>query len=571
VDKKRLIGSIRTSFELHSFHGESWLVVKDGPDLRQLEPAAATLVQRGEVDGIRLVRKTDYLDHGFTSTVTILKRLRPGALENDPLMRANPGRDASWCDKPADMLGDVQRQVMRGLLARYLDERRLTPLEVLSYEVPAKQLDQAGTTVQGALQRLATQQVKGTKQTAVARMKELMAMVDEGLNRLMVAARNNPPPKLEPGRFGDFAERTAAAGGDPAPRLYRAVAAHLHDARTWLEKLDRLFRLWSPDLTVREMRVLDSMAAEILASPLALKELAGQERSRFDLVVSAIDLYVGNLGLGGETELPPGVKALSLLLAEGVLPRTLAELRQGVLRALHARLSLRGDKGLREEMKAVVEVLEHLRTRAPLLVRDEEVQEALAARADRLIQPEAMSDLLAGTRMNLNRIEIIMALVEEAPGEAPKTKLVPYLRPLIVPDDLIREQGGNRVESIKVLGDLARRISLSGMPPAARREMTDILDTALFDLLRQDVLANPSLSYTDRMLAIVRLCPGLPDGRARQLASDTLTQALRRPEFILHYLERFSGTVERREAYFKLIQALLDSGLVDRGMVPNAA
>jgi len=568
VDKDKLIGTVRTVFELHSFHGDTWLVVRESSDLRQLEPSAAMLVQRNEVDGIRLVRRNDYLDHDFSTTVTMVKRLRTGVQEADPLARANPGRDASWCDQPDDLLGDVQRQVMRVFFAKYLDERRLTPLEVLTYEVHARALDGAGTVVQGALQRLASIQVRGTKQTAVSRMKELMALADNGLARLMRNAKAGPPLPIG---AGGLPALLAAAAKGPADQLsatlYRALVAHLADAKTWMEKLDRLFRLASPDLTSREMRLLDSMAAEIMASPFALKELAGQETTRLELVLKAIDLYVGNLARDGG-EQSPGVRALSTLLAAGALPRTLSELRLGLLRHLHARLPLRSDRGIRDEMQATVEVLTHLRRHAPLLARDEEVLEAVAQRADRLIQPEAMSELIGPIRNTLNRAETVLSLAESAPGEAPKAKIATYLRSLIAPEDIIREEG-SRLEAIKTLATLARRVAMSGMPVGPRREMLDILDTSVFETIRTEILGNQSMNYTDRILAIVRLCGGLPEGRARQLAGDQLTQALKRPEFILNYLERFPGAQERRDAYFKLCSAMAESGLVDKSLVPQ--
>jgi hypothetical protein len=568
VDKDKLIGTVRTVFELHSFHGDTWLVVRESPDLRQLEPSAAMLVQRNEVDGIRLVRRTDYLDHDFSVTVTMVKRLRAGVLEADPLARANPGRDASWCDQPDDLLGDVQRQVMRVFFSKYLDERRITPLEVLTYEFHAKALDGAGTVVQGALQRLASIQVRGTKQTAVSRMKELMVLADNGLARLLRNAKAGPPLPIG---TGGLPALFAAASKGPADQLsltlYRALAAHLADTKNWVEKLDRLFRLASPDLSSREMRLLDSLAAEILASPFALKELAGQETTRLDLVLKAIDLYVGNLAREGGEQLA-GIRALSTLLADGTLPRTLAELRLGLLRHLHARLPLRSDRGIRDEMLATVEVLTHLRRRAPLLARDEEVLEALAQRADRLIQPESMSELIGPIRSTLQRAETVLGLAEIAPGDTPKAKIATYLRSLIAPEDIIRDEG-NRMEAIKTLGNLARRVAMSGMPVGPRREMLDILDTSIFDSIRTEILGNQSMNYTDRILAIVRLCGGLPEGRARQLAGDQLTQALKRPEFILNYLERFPGAQERRDAYFKLCDAMVESGLVDKSLVPQ--
>ncbi|MEE3626977.1 hypothetical protein UCD39_23865 [Nitrospirillum sp. BR 11752] len=567
---------MKTAFELHSLHNDQWLLVKEGPDLRQIEPAAALLIDRKEVDGVRIVRRRDYLDHDFKSHITVRKRLRPGVAETDPLQIANPGRDASWCDKPEDFTGDIQRQVIRGLFARYLDENRLTPLEVLYYEVAARALDNAGTLVQGALQRLASQQVRGSQQTAVSRMKELMAMVDDGLSRLVAKAKGNPVPPLAPGGLKALSEKLAAGGADPMPGLYRATAAYLAGTKTWMEKLDRLFRLFTPDLTVREMRIIDSIAAEIMGSSLALRELVGKEADRIELVLNAINLYVGKLGkvemdAGGSH--PPGVIALSELLAQGVLPRTLAELRLGLLRHLHARLPFHGERHIQDELRALVRIQDHLKVTAPSLVNDEEIQEAIALRADKLIQPEAMADVMAMARGTYAKINLVLSLVNMAPGRQARAKLAPYLRSLIVPDDIVWDMGcqNRRMDIIPPLSELADRIQNAGLPDASKREILDILDSALFETVRTDIVGNQAMGFADRMLALINTCGGLPEGRARTFASDTLTTALRRPEFILNYLERFDSATERRDNYFKLCEALAASRLVPPALIPHAA
>lgn len=571
MDKAQLIGPVRTSFELHSYHSDRWLVVKTSADPREIEAAAQALIARGEVDGIRIARRMEYVEHGYTGSVIVAKHLRPGVTDLDPLQVANPGRDASWCEKPEDFVGDEQRRVFRMFFAKYLDEKRLTPLEILHYEVHAKALDQAGTTVQGALQRIASQQVRGTPQSAVARLKELMSFSDEGLRRLVAAAKNNPPVTVAPGKLASLAASIAGSGADPAPVLYRGIARHLADARSWVEKLDRLFLLFDTSLSVREVRLLDSLAAEILASPFALKELSGEGRSRFDLVTNLADLYSGQLGKGTQTGgWPPGLIAMSGLLAEGVLPRSLGELRHGLLRHLYARLPLRGDGGLRDEVQAAIDLRAYLSQKAPSLAKDEEIVDALAVRIDRLIQPEAIADLLASARTNTAKIDLLMTIVEQVPGKAPKGKFAPYLRSLVIPEELVRDAGclNNRPAAIAPLGTIAKRIADSDMPDPQKSELLGIMDAALYELLRSDLLSNQSVPFADRILFVIRNCGGLPDGKTRQLAAETLTTALKRPEFILNYLERFSAAAEKRDAYLRLRNDLLNGGLVDRALVP---
>lgn len=582
--QRRLKGEVRVAFELHSLHGDVWLLVREADDLRQLEPVAAQLVDRGEVDGVRIARRRTHVDHDFVSSVIIRKRLRPGAADNDPLQGANPGRDYTWCDGVEDLIGDAQRQVFRALFARYLDENRLTPLEILHHERHARALDNAGTLVQGALQRLASRQVRGTQQSAVARMKELMALVEDAMAALTARARATPPEPLAPGGFKALVERLraqagpagGAADGREAMRavraaVYRAIAEYLIAARSWVEKLDRLFQLYEPTLTVTEIRFIDSLAAEILASPLALRELAGEQADRLALILNAIDLYVGDLGRAGD--LPQGVRVLSTLLADGLLPRTQAELRQGLLRHLYARQPLRADradKGLLQEMTAIDAISRHLKERTPTLAKDEEILDLLAGAAERLIQPEAVADLMAGSRSPSRRLDALLGVLEIAPGAGVKARLAPYLRSLLTVDDLVRDWAGaaGRIDAIRPLCALAARLDASGLPRAVRHEMLEMLDTGLYDILRVDLVGNQAMPFVDRMLVLIRDGGKLPEGRARVFAAETLSLAFKRPEFLLHYLERFPDAAGKRAAYMQLYTDLREGGLVPEGLMP---
>lgn len=564
-------GTVRTSYELHTFHVDHWLVAKTSVDLREIEAAAQVLIGRDEVEGIRIARCLYHVDFGYVAVTIVAKRLRPGVAETDPLQIANPGRDASWCDKPEDLGGDQQRLVMRTHFLKYLEEKRLTPLEILHYEVHAKALDQAGTTVQGALQRIASQQVRGTKQTAVARMKQLLTLVEEGLSRLVAKAKDGPPVAVAPGAFAGLVESLAAGSADPAPALYRGIARHLADAKTWLEKIDRLFQLHEPGLPILGVRVIDSLAAEMLSFPQALKDLSGEGKSRLDLVKSLIEVHAGHLA-SQTAGAPPGVATLSRLLAEGALPRTQGELRHGILRHLVARLPLLGNGGLVEEMEASFAIQSHLATRAPVMAADEEIVDILAMRLDRLIQPDPMGELLAAAKSNTAKVEVLLSLLARVPSVATKAKIVPYLRSYLVPDDLIRDAAasGNRADAIAPLAQTARRVAEAGLPEAAREELAGMLDAALFELIRADLMGNQTMPFVDRILLLVRACAPLPDGRARQIARDTLALAVKRPEFFLNYLERFPAAADKRAAFQRLRRDLIASRLVDPALVPAA-
>ena len=107
-----------------------------------------------------------------------------------------------------------------------------------------------------------------------------------------------------------------------------------------------------------------------------------------------------------------------------------------------------------------------------------------AARAERAIQPDAVGEFTGQTRSLLSRIDHFLGLVDVVHWPAPRAKLAPYLRSMIAPEEMIREIGGARVTAIPTLATIARRISQTPFPDAIRREMVDILDSALFDTIR---------------------------------------------------------------------------------------
>lgn len=562
-----LIGAVATAYELHSFHGDQWLLVKDAPGLRELQPVAALLVERKEVDGIRLVRRRDYIDHGFSTTTTILKKLGQGINETDPLALASPGRDLTWCDSTADIRKDAQREVMRTLLSKFLDDTRLTPIEILYHEENAKKLLNAGTQMQGALQRLASLQVRGTRQSAVDRMKELMALVDKAFVELQAEIKDRGTPDLANGQLGK-AVAAADPGGTDASPVYRALALHMKGAKTYPEKLDRLFRLISEVPSFAELRIVDTFAAELLSSPLALKELREGQGSRYDLVINLIDLHAGRVG---DVEKPPGIKLMSAFLQYGILPRTLAEMRYGVLRHLHARVPLR-EKDLWSEVQSVRDMVAHMNATAPALAADEEMQDALQQRLDRLIQPEAMGEFMGGGRGVIAKIDKLCELLDALPSPVARSRVAPYFKTLVVADDILREGGnGVRPNGLPAVSSVIKKVGAAPIAEAAKRELLEPLDGAMLDVMRLEIMGQQQVPYYDRILSLLRNGAGAPEGKARQFAVDTMAMALKRPEFMPNYLQRYNRPEAQKKAFDEMMSALKESGLVPASMMPTAA
>jgi hypothetical protein len=562
------VGKTRIYYELHTYHGSYWLCARITEDREEAESGARNAQADKVGFGVRVARCTEYEDYGHVSRTIVSRALwRDGMVDPTiPLIMPVPGGDG-LCRTPADLRGDRAREIIAASLQRYLDDNRLTPIELVHSETHALRLNDAGTTLQGALQKAAINQVQGSDVPVQRRFKELLALTDQTLADLRADAKKVPVRACVPGGYGSqCAGLEAKHGASTSYHVFRALALYLADTKGWIGKLDALGHLVEEDMPARYVMPLDAILAEIVNATNAPVELTGPEHAdRLTQIRALVDLHAGRYE-------PPanrasdGIRALNWLIGKGLCPRTRSTIERRVIRELTNLAPLKAERALWNQAQTLHLLMELFRATPPL-ADDIEMLETLEQRALRLINPESVTEAISQCRLPSEKVRTLVRIVDLMPYVASKAKMTEFVRAAWSPDDLVRESGGkDRPAALPVLVGMHRDVTGAEMDAETKVRLLADLDNTLLDIIRSDVLNAPNRSFMDRILQLMKLCAAspLPEGKARACAVEAVSRAVNSPEFLEPFMKRFKAEAERKQALLSLRNLLKTSGLASR-------
>jgi len=559
-----VVGEIRITYELHSFRDQQWFRLNAWEQRFEAVAAAEQIFAEQTVDGVRVVRLEYYVQYDFTDSVITFKRLVSDITEPDPLAAASEIGTSFYWRQVSDFFRDRSRDELRAQLGRYLEDRRVTALELVYSEKHSIDLDNAGTILQGLIQKVALPVAQAGKLSAAGLYKDMMSVWSQLVLQLRNDALNIKLPRLEPGRFLEVAGQVEKQFGADTHvyHMFRAIVAYLMDAKSWLEKLDRLGQLFEPEFEPRHLRFLDTQAAEILSMAGPFRELLDEGSDRVTVFGTVASLYGGSYKppAGG---LPIGVAVINTLMADGRMPRVRSTLRRRLLREMISRQPLVPGRALMVEMESLNQIIQSFRTNAPTLLQDEEMNEALIFRAARSISVQGVAECIGTVPRVTDKLTALSRLAALVPGPANKAMVFRHFRAALPPDDLVRicvREGSNRVASVPILADVQRALLAAPIDEFTRSEVLGAIDSALLDIFKTDILQAANRSYADRLVLLLKVCSGIQllEGKARALAVETISREFRNPNFLPLIKNRFKNHAELKEMLIK-VKAFLAS------------
>lgn len=562
------VGEIRITYELQTLRAGLWYRVNAWDDKAEAVEAAVQVMENKTVPGARVCRLVRYTAHDFTESVIIFKLLESGISESDPLLPpVEPEEEVSWTD-PADVYRESGRAELRTHLAKYLEEEKITSLELLHSDHHMTILDGAGTHLQGLLQKMAVAMVRNSKRSSAELFKALLALSGTILQQVRADAEKLPVPPLEPGRFGLLCKAFEAhfEGQQGIYHIYRTIAAYLLRAENWLEKINRIgLLLGEATLDVRYIRLLDILLAEILGFSGPYRELYPEDADRVQAIRSTTDFYAGRYVVPTGTN-PPGFDIINRRLVEGALPRSRATLRQRMLREVHFRQPLLPGSEIMPELEITASVHRYVAEATAELAQDEEFAQAFDMRVGRAITPETMAKLLAGQAKIADKVRLVARVLGMTPGEGNRAIIGKYFRALVSPEDVVRQavrDGGSRLAAVGPLVELWSVLAASPVDDVTRAEVLHTVDNALLDIFRTDILNAPNRTYLDRILILAQTATAmpLPDGKAKLFAAQTIGKELKNPRFLPAYIAKCRNEAEKADHMNRLRHLMVSSGV----------
>jgi hypothetical protein len=529
-----------TTFEVRVQRGERW-IIHSTFDVEKEAVNEAEKLLKTKVSAVRVVRDWERADGRHIEKVLLEKQ---GAGEDDDKdVRVSAIEDAPLCDSDNDLLQSESRATINRLLRKYFEQEILTPCEVMYNYQNLRKLMFHDTLMPTAVDKVAGIHAKATDGDHIEAMNKLHGAIEQ------LAARAREVEKVD---LPAFEDATISEVRDEIRRLNLAedtdfltmvaLTRVLSSSRNWVGKLDLALKVKGDEKDEAARKLLDDVIADILGSPVALKELLGSSRSFGDAVILHIDLALGR-ARGNRGSADDILELLNPLFGSGLLATSQEALFDYIVRELRSANSLTRHES---DPDPLVGILDRLVSEKGVVYGSPMVS-ALAERGARLRNvggPRAMIDGVAeiNGRMgpNCRKMAWLLAVMNSGIVEDFGDEVFDMLMDTVKDMRALRAfcdsdaKPRDKMATVTVMNDALQASKLSD---EQKQRIGDKLDEGLADyLVREKVIEridNPSLHLRKRAYMLVQFCWSgvLIEGKSASMARKRVVGYLKQPNF----------------------------------------
>ena len=391
------------------------------------------------------------------------------------------------CGSPADLYSPRARRLIGELCQTFLDPIYATPIELLySRRHQTRLMDKPGI-FQYAVQQIAIAQIHGTAKPVTERMRELMEIVDAGVKATIEKYDAYDCPTVTATEFGAVAARirSETSPADSVFHIYAALAGYLADVDSWRVKFDRLAALFGGGPDTEDIKFLDTILAELLASPPAIRDLFGEAESLYHRMLDLIDLFRGEYPASDQANPSATAKAVNAIMAKPEMPKTRAALSRQILLNVAGTAHLTPGPAL-NELETARLLFHKLRDHDKPMGGDR-LEQVTAKRMSRQMNHDQIARILEGKKTPEQQIPVLLKLHDTVMGSDNIKFLHDKIRYIV--DDRGFEQeyvaNDSGIRAVKTLGRLHQAFRKSTMSGTREAHFTERLAKLQAKLLRE--------------------------------------------------------------------------------------
>ena len=507
---------------------------------------AEELLESGSV-AVRVSKEVLDPESGEYSSVTILtkgvaapKKSKVGVEDAGPP-----------CVTPQDLYSMHSRQRIVRLLEGWLSRYKATPFELLHRPDLAEKLEASGTDLQHAVQKIAIPEAQDKGLSVHEVIRTFNGLIERAIARLIADGRQG---KLANFKTEPFAVACARLLEDPeaAYKLGGGVAAHLADATTWRDKIDRLLDLadtapTDPRPRALAFEVIEQPLGEILGTRQGMAELLGPDLDLGGSLAALTRLAAGQIVDAISTVDPSVSKSMPPL--DGAAKRLSRWMEGAYFQSVRTSIGkrviseIRSSRRLRpSDTNAEIDLLRALAMALTAsqgkMLSAEDIRDAFIQRSSMLIGAEFVTAVVADTKSAEDEVRALVRLAENVTGAANKNQAAQWLVGAVTALKLEREMRGARDQALSKLAALAEMQKAIGRVDLPESEKV-MLNNRLGDLgglVEQDAQVTASLMRStlppvQRLNILVRMAAGeiAPSGPAAQRAKDAALKLSKDP------------------------------------------
>lgn len=449
---------------------------------------------------------------------------------------SGPIAPGGWCQDPIELYGAPARRMIGRLARRFLDQHRLTPIELLHLPKYHHLFLNTGTYLQEAVQKAALSESARGEGSVTQRVRALHALIDRAVAQASLDYRDRPPGKITPDGFAAMIEAIATTFTPELGRraILTAMTLDLAECQGWADKIARLVELAIAATSRPARHYVDEFLAEMLDGRDALETLLAPSPDIRALIDGVIDLAQGRVPAGRDAV--PVLHGFAALLVESPMLATRAALGRRLRRALAGTAPLTsGEMGV--ELDAVLWLRQRLtgegETLGGVAVRDVLDQRLLA-----IVSPDSLhAELrtLAHPEDRLARLfDIHRKLADTAAGMQVRAA-IDFVLDNEQPARRLVEDKAPPMQRLKRLADLHGEIKRA-LGGGAMRQLGSF-EAAQAELIRQaklfDRLDQAAKTPAERASKLIELCASgiLIPGAGLEAAQQRLRKHIQDPGF----------------------------------------
>ncbi|MCI3134072.1 hypothetical protein [Phenylobacterium aquaticum] len=528
--------------------GAAWVLDMATENRALATKTAEEMMAAGKVAAVKVTKESLNPETREFQSIAIMtlgaaepSKAKPVREDNEPL-----------CFTPQDLYTVHARDRIGRLLEHWLDRRNATPFELLHRPDLVEELENSGTDLQHAIQKIAIPEAQARGKTVHELMRTFQGLVERAIERILKDSKKGNLPDVDKEGFAKAAERVSREP-ERAYLLGAGVAASIAPARTWPDKVIRLLDLADAAPVVGPPRglalgVIEQPLAEILGSRAGLDELIGK-----DLDLGVRLAAMARLAAAGPVA---ALMKIEPAVAKIMPPETVATQRlakwlatedfQAVRVAIARRVlrELTGPRRLRPndptgEIETLRALAMALTAAAGSLVPLDEVQAAFVTRSKTLLTPDFVESYIGRDRSAKDEIEALMWLAENVIGAVNKRQAGRYLASAIGSLRFEKElRNGPDAPGVKleVLAQLQRGVARGGLVPEdygpLQAKIGDVGGQVEADAKVVTTLARGQSAPALRLLVLLRMAAGeiSPIGPAADRARAEALKLIRQDE-----------------------------------------
>ncbi len=223
------MSSRRATFECQVLQSKNWTVINLYDDEASAIRAAEQELKARRAEGVRVIRNWQRADGELAEKVVFEKQGDAKPLRD---VRITPIETANACADEADFLSPESLATMGRLFRKYLDERRITPTEVLHLPREYQRIWDTESIVPAGVDRVAVVQTRGTERDSRSRAEEIYRAVEAigARARRCEARRGLPngwtPPSARFCKRRTRSPRTRSTAPSPPRRFLPAISSN---------------------------------------------------------------------------------------------------------------------------------------------------------------------------------------------------------------------------------------------------------------------------------------------------------------------------------------------------------